>query len=344
MSFPSQHRERARRLRQVVVDVAQADVGGREVRELDADRLLAGDRRQDADLGSRQRIREVVLEAGDLRHFRARGELELVTGDARPGDLPDDVCVDAEMGERLDELLRHERPGLLRHGRGRIGARQDAAVGERVRSAFLGRTDLEERRLLGLLRIDEQGRRSAPFELGRADHIRIVTSDVDRRDNAEAGARGRGRGYCRDGFGRAGPLDPAPRGTADAADGRRGATQKRADRRAGKQKDADGDRGRSEQRDPGAADRLGEERLEPAARVTAVRTAEYEQEPEGEHEQPGSERPQVEQRAASHHEPTDDDEEDGQGEGQRADQNLVDAPRSSRRRTLRSSRRTGRWP
>ena len=47
---------------QVVEDVAERDELRREVRHLDADRLLAGDRREDADLGRRERVGEVVLE------------------------------------------------------------------------------------------------------------------------------------------------------------------------------------------------------------------------------------------------------------------------------------------
>ena len=78
---------------------------GREVRDLDADRLLAGDRREDADLGRRERVREVVLEPRDLRDLRPGRELELVAHDARAGDLADDRRVDAEVRERLHELV-----------------------------------------------------------------------------------------------------------------------------------------------------------------------------------------------------------------------------------------------
>ena len=56
MSLPSQTDERARRRRQVVEDVAERDEVRREVRHLDADGLLAGDRREDADLGRRERV------------------------------------------------------------------------------------------------------------------------------------------------------------------------------------------------------------------------------------------------------------------------------------------------
>ena len=67
MSLPSQTETRARRRRQRLEDVAERDEVRREVRQLDADRLLAGDRREDADLGRRERVREVVLQRRDLR-------------------------------------------------------------------------------------------------------------------------------------------------------------------------------------------------------------------------------------------------------------------------------------
>ena len=89
MSLPSQTDERARRARQVVVDVAERDEVRRVVRHLDADGLLARDRREDADLGRRERVREVVLERRDLRDLRPGRELELVARDARAGDLAD---------------------------------------------------------------------------------------------------------------------------------------------------------------------------------------------------------------------------------------------------------------
>ena len=88
--LPEPDRQRARRRRELVEDVAERDEVRRQVRDLDADGLLARDRRQDADLGRRQRVREVVLERRDLGHLRPGGELELVASDARAGDLADD--------------------------------------------------------------------------------------------------------------------------------------------------------------------------------------------------------------------------------------------------------------
>ena len=48
--------------RRVGEDVAERDDLRRGVGDLDADGLLAGDRREDADLGRGQRVGEVVLE------------------------------------------------------------------------------------------------------------------------------------------------------------------------------------------------------------------------------------------------------------------------------------------
>ena len=53
-------------------DVAEVDDPAARVGDLDADRLLAGDRRQDADVGRGQRVGEVVLELGDLGDLDAR--------------------------------------------------------------------------------------------------------------------------------------------------------------------------------------------------------------------------------------------------------------------------------
>ena len=56
MSFPSQTASGLALRGQVVVDVAERDDPRRQVRHLDADRLLARDRRQDPDLGRRERV------------------------------------------------------------------------------------------------------------------------------------------------------------------------------------------------------------------------------------------------------------------------------------------------
>ena len=124
--------ERARGLRQVVEDVAERDEVRGGVRDLDADGLLAGDRREDADLRRGERVREVVLQRGDLRDLRPGRQLKLVARDARPGDLADDGRVDPEVRERRDERLRDLRAllgrGLARGGR----APEDGSIGKAV--------------------------------------------------------------------------------------------------------------------------------------------------------------------------------------------------------------------
>ena len=71
---------------------------------LDADRLLAGDRREDADVGRGQRVGEVVGELGDFLHLGAGREAQLEARDVRAADDADDLGLDAEVAERLDQL------------------------------------------------------------------------------------------------------------------------------------------------------------------------------------------------------------------------------------------------
>ena len=85
------------------VDVAEGDHLALQVRDLDADRGLARDRGEDADLGRRQGVGQVVLHLADLAHLDAGGQLQLEAGDVRAADGPDDLRVDLEVGERLDQ-------------------------------------------------------------------------------------------------------------------------------------------------------------------------------------------------------------------------------------------------
>src|SRR5207249_2848700 len=80
------------RLREVVEDVAEGDEVRACVRKLDAHCLLARDRREDADLRRRERVREVVLEPCDLRDLRPGCELQLVARHPRAGDGSDNRC------------------------------------------------------------------------------------------------------------------------------------------------------------------------------------------------------------------------------------------------------------
>ena len=110
-------RQRRPLRRRLLEDVAESHDAPLRVRHLDADRLLARDRREDPHVGRRERVREVVLERRDLRHLRPWREPQLVARDVRPGDRTDYVRGDAEVPERLDQPRGHL--GLPR----RVGAR-----------------------------------------------------------------------------------------------------------------------------------------------------------------------------------------------------------------------------
>src|SRR5262249_18283851 len=124
------HRERARRLRQVVVDVAERDEVRAEVRHLDAYGLLAGNRREDPDLGRRERVAQVVLQVRDLADLRARRELQLVARHARAGDLADHGRLDAEVRQARDERVGDALVLLAVRAGARLGLLQQVAVGQ----------------------------------------------------------------------------------------------------------------------------------------------------------------------------------------------------------------------
>ena len=177
--FAEPDRERARRRGQVVEDVAEGHEVRREIRDLDADGLLAGNRSEDPDLGRREGVREVVLQGCDLRDLRAGRELQLVARDARSRDLADDVCVDAEVLQGLDER-RGSALGYVARDlvRGR-GAAEDRAVRQRVFLVGLDLADVEEARLVGILgrdRLDQERR-----GLVLRHDVRKVVHDVHRR-------------------------------------------------------------------------------------------------------------------------------------------------------------------
>ena len=71
---------------------------------LDPDRLLAGDRREDADVGGGERVGEVVGQLGHLLHLGAGRQAQLVAGDVRAADDADDLRLDPEVAEGLDQL------------------------------------------------------------------------------------------------------------------------------------------------------------------------------------------------------------------------------------------------
>ena len=110
------------------------------------DRLLARDRCEDADLGRRERVAQVVLQARDLRHLRAGCELQLVAGHARAGDLSGHGRIDSELGERAREEIGglRARVALRRRDRGRRA--QEVAIGEPVLGVFPSRSRTPTRR------------------------------------------------------------------------------------------------------------------------------------------------------------------------------------------------------
>ncbi len=86
-------------------DVAQGDELARPVRHLDADGRLARDGREDADVGRRHGVGDVLRQAGDARHLDTRAELYLVAGDGRAHPAADEARLDAVRGEGAHQLL-----------------------------------------------------------------------------------------------------------------------------------------------------------------------------------------------------------------------------------------------
>ncbi len=130
----------------LVDEIAERDEVRRAVGHLDADGLLARDRREDADLGRRQRVGEVVAQRGDARDLRAGRELQLVARDARARDGADQPRLDAVLGQRrqqrradaLDvDVLALGRGAALQHARVR-----QAVVGDGQRHGDVVRVRL----------------------------------------------------------------------------------------------------------------------------------------------------------------------------------------------------------
>ena len=112
--------------------VAEADDLLVGVRDLDADRGLARDRRQDPHVGRRHRVGDVLAQGGDLLDLHRRAELDLVAGDCRAAGVAGDLRVDAELLEHLGQPVDH-RVGRLGPGLVDRTRLEHLPVGQRVR-------------------------------------------------------------------------------------------------------------------------------------------------------------------------------------------------------------------
>ncbi len=307
--------ERRRGSRQVVEDVTERDELGREVRHLHADGLLARDRREDADLGRGERVREIVLERRHLRDLRARRELELVADDAGPGDLTHDRGVDAEVRERLHEQVCGARARLARPlGRGRRRLEQRAIRQPVVGAAQCRREDgrllVRDRvRLRSGLR-EERGRGRR-----RADDVRIGLHPVDGMASAIRRRRGNVREREPHAL-RVAPLEALERPLGSRAGAPHGMTRA-AEHRAGRRA-ADEQRAREEESDPddhGARlpDDLGQTAAERLAHDAAVIATERDHQPDGADREPRAERAQVDECAPHEHQAAEHDEDERDG-------------------------------
>ncbi len=193
MSLPSQTETGLAVGRNRLEDVTERDEVRGEVRELDADRLLAGNRREDSDLGGREGIREVVLERRDLGDLRPRRELQLVARDARARDLAD----------RRSPRRRSARVS----GR---AARRRAPWSRRNRLRGPVRCEGRLRRAACTRRSPRSPRRRASAVLERARAVRSVEAAAARQRAEARRSRPRRRGTPR-------RRRPAGRATARAA-------------------------------------------------------------------------------------------------------------------------------
>ena len=291
MSLPSHTETGLAVCGHVAVDVAERDEVRAQVRDLDADGLLAGDRREDADLGRRERVGEVVLQRRDLRHLRAGRKLELVARHARARDLAGDVRLDPEVTERRDECACDLVVGVGGSPVARRRAAQQCAVRQAVVAVQLGRGQGELRGKLVRLLGDELDLLRALQGLRLAHDVREGGGRVDgrlvrrgdRRQLVDFGrcCCARARGW------------PAGR-AARAADDVVRAAQQRADRGAREQQDARDRRGHAQEDAAGAADEAADQRVEALPDQPRARS-EHEEEAEHDDRAPGAERPHVEQ-------------------------------------------------
>ena len=125
-------RQRRPAVRRLLEDVAEVDHLAHAVGHLDAHGLLAGDRREDAHLLGGERVGEVVLELGDLRHLDAGRQPQLVARHVRAGDGADHPRVHVEVAERLGELPAGALDALRVDLLGAAGALEEGRLGHPV--------------------------------------------------------------------------------------------------------------------------------------------------------------------------------------------------------------------
>ncbi len=155
--------------------------------DLDADRALARDRREDAHLVRGDRVGEVLRERGDPLDLDARPELDLVLGHGGPAREARDLRVDLELVEHARDLphdvVVRRRARLRRRARGE-GRRGGQVVGpfgfgcRDARAAPLRRTRHPTRRRRP--RRTRRARSSAPPSSPRSPVPPRGTSPVNR--------------------------------------------------------------------------------------------------------------------------------------------------------------------
>ena len=99
-------------------NITEGDILTISVRDFNADRGLAGNRREDAHIRGSHGIGDVLRQVRELVDLHSRSEDDLVTGDRRAsgktGDLRVDLEVGEDLGESVNDLIVHHRAGLMR--------------------------------------------------------------------------------------------------------------------------------------------------------------------------------------------------------------------------------------
>ena len=154
------------------------------IRNLDADRRFAGDRRKDTHVGTRHRIGDIALEIGDLFDLDTRSELNLVLGDGRPAQEADDFRVYLKLlervGQRADDIV-------VRRGahRMRLAFDEHAEIWQLIGPALVGLGGRLVTRLPGALVSLSFGRPVCPgsFRIGGTSGLSAVALRIALRDS-----------------------------------------------------------------------------------------------------------------------------------------------------------------